>query len=136
MPSKFDDAFDEYAARSFKEDLIKAHLRFYTAIRALLSAEGTITSSPNPNHRALITLSVARFYVWLKRVLAGRKLDPPQSLSAEELPPLDVLLVLYAYMLCPHHLHQDSLQFEGLKNVGSFPLALLVSPRSHLLVYF
>jgi hypothetical protein len=71
--------------------------------------------------RSFLSRALHRLELWLTAVLGPSK--DRNSIEPEELPPLDVALVLHSYMLSPHRYFEDATtRFPQLLGMGAFPL--------------
>lgn len=69
-----------------------------------------------------------RFDLWIEKVLQRPGRDTNNSLLPEEIPPVDVLMLLHSYMLRPLHYREDLIRvYPCLGGVGAFPLRAVVS---------
>ncbi|KAJ7761130.1 hypothetical protein B0H16DRAFT_1531933 [Mycena metata] len=115
-------------------DDVRTHLKVMTTFHKLHIDVDTSGVQVNPAtnlpiasaaQTAFLTKAVERFSLWLQRVVktpercAGRIVP----LEPQEMPPVDVLMVLHAYMLSPWNFFEDCVrQYPFLNNIGSFPL--------------
>lgn len=128
----FDAKFVSYSS-AYNLTAVTRHLRFYKAFLASATSTGapyferdakTNLDEPSPAFRALLTKALVRFEAWVRRVLPARISGDPLLLS--EVPPLDVLAVLHAYLLSPKIFDHDStVRFPQLQSI-TFPLEHLV----------
>jgi len=115
-------------------DLLKAHLvligafaqtlnQFDPFIALLPIQEGLVCP---PKLRSFLLKASHRLELWLTHVICNDRAE--QTLSLQDLPPLDVALVLQAYMLSPHRYFEDTyVRFPGLASAGAYPLVELAS---------
>ncbi|KAF8321702.1 hypothetical protein DL93DRAFT_1453542 [Clavulina sp. PMI_390] len=125
----FAEKFSRYTP-SFSAQAIQDHLRFYQAIQKLLSPVAphfvekdiaTGIKSPVVPVRVFLHKALARFEVWLEKIVLLRASNAPFSL--EEVPPLDVLSILHGYLLAPWTFDEDaSFRVPALSKLPEFPL--------------
>lgn len=87
------------------------------------------TGLPIISDAAYLSVSRAqyRFDLWIDTILRRPGRDIAAPLLSDELPPVDVLMFLHAYMLSPWNYSEDcSRIYPELEAVGSFPFQLLV----------
>ena len=107
---------------------LKAAYKMYTSIDQLFVVDDKVNDreAPTPATRVFLTKALHRFEVWLNKVVDRRATDKP--LDQDELPPLDVLIILHAYRLTPWVYDEDlSLRFPRLSKIGNFPFDSIVS---------
>ncbi|KAF8317367.1 hypothetical protein DL93DRAFT_2076984 [Clavulina sp. PMI_390] len=127
--NQFGDKFSRYAS-SFSPQVIQNYLKFYHAVYKQLASvtpdivakeAGDRFKAPAPAIRVFLHKALARFEVWLDKVIANRKSAAP--FSVEEVPPLDVLSILHAYLLSPWGFDEDmSYHVPTLSKLPEFPL--------------
>lgn len=114
------------------------HLLFF---KAILHLAGSVDSdfdkrsfnndkeTVSPELYALLTKAIVRFGVWLEKVIKPRESSDPLILI--EVPPLDVLMILHAYMISPWSFEEDSQFFiKDLRKIPHFPLNYMVGYSS------
>lgn len=72
-----------------------------------------------------------RFDLWVCHVLRRSGRDKAAPWQLNEIPPIDVLMLLHAYMLSPWNFYEDCYRsYPELEALGPFPLILIVcSPK-------
>ncbi|KAG9012482.1 hypothetical protein FRB94_005799 [Tulasnella sp. JGI-2019a] len=86
--------------------------------------------TPEETWAVFLERAVHRFQCWASRMIRNDgdgdiTLDVPaaRSLTADECPPIDVLMVWHTYMLSPRTYYEDCIRMHrSLQQVGSFPL--------------
>ncbi|KAG9036618.1 hypothetical protein FRB95_008452 [Tulasnella sp. JGI-2019a] len=86
--------------------------------------------TPDEAWTVFLEWAVHRFQSWITQVIGNDgddiiTVDVPtaRSLTADEWPPIDVLMVWHTYMLSPRTYYEDCIcMHRGLQQVGSFPL--------------
>jgi len=131
--SEFGDKFSQYSS-SFNPPALIRHLQFYKATHRILTAiepefvkKNAITGhkSPTPGVRVFLTKALIRFQKWLSACLSVRESNEPLNLF--EVPPIDVLVILHAYLLSPWTFDEDAtLRFPELRHIARFPLEHMV----------
>jgi len=113
-------------------DDIKAHLLIlavfhkihHTVERGGIVVEDT-TRLPvaTPAERLFLARAQHRFDLWVYRLLRRPGRDVAEPIQPNEIPPVDVLMLLHAYMLSPWNFYEDcNSTFPELKALGPFPL--------------
>lgn len=131
--SQFGDKFTRYSS-SFGITALAQHLRFLNATYHFFTSVGgdfaekdpaTGHKSPTPVVRVLLTKALVRFETWLDKCLSIRNSNEP--LAINEVPPLDVLIILHGYMLSPWTYDEDAtFRFPSLHKISQFPLEHMV----------
>ncbi|KAG9002558.1 hypothetical protein FRB93_011432 [Tulasnella sp. JGI-2019a] len=86
--------------------------------------------TPDEAWTVFLERAVHRFQSWITQVIGNDgddditvDLSTARSLTADECPPIDVLMVWHTYMLSPRTYYEDCIRMHrGLQQVGSFPL--------------
>ena len=107
---------------------LKANYRVFSSIDQPFVVEDKVNDreAPTPPTRVFLTKALHRFEVWLNKVVDRRASDKP--LDEDELPPLDVLIILHSYRLAPWIYDEDlCLRFPQLSKIGNFPFDSIVS---------
>jgi len=73
-----------------------------------------------------VNLAVERFQRWVENLSPPSKLNTLEKFVRRNLPPLDVWMVLHAYLLNPQSFAEDSIRLRSLR-----PLAMLTASLSH-----
>lgn len=130
--NEFSDKFAESSA-SFSPPALIRHLQFYKAVYRTLTAINPVFveknvatghKSPTPAVRVFLTKALVRFQKWLGACLSIRQSNEPLTIS--EVPPIDVLIILHAYLLCPWTFDEDAtFRFPEL-SIARFPLEHMV----------
>ncbi|RDB17022.1 hypothetical protein Hypma_002059 [Hypsizygus marmoreus] len=112
-------------------EYINAHLELLPVFHKVHHAiqPGGVTINPTTNMpivseaQALFTARAQhRFDLWISRILRRPGRDPSSPFEEAELPPVDVLMFLHAYMLSPWNYYEDSKRvYPELEAMGSFP---------------
>jgi hypothetical protein len=134
---EFSTNFSEYLP-SFNVGVLRQHLLFLKATYRVFSSidqpfivEVNDREAPTPATRVILTKALHRFEIWLKEVVDRRASD--KTLDEDELPPLDVLIILHGYRLAPWIYDEDlSLRFPQLSKIGNFPFDNIVSAVASL----
>jgi len=106
---------------------VKAHLTVIGAFARLLQDIDGSFQGANQTHAlcSFLSKSLYRLELWVTKVLGP--LSIRDTIQSNELPPLDVALVLHAYMLSPHHYLEDCMRcYPQLLGAGPFPLVAMV----------
>jgi hypothetical protein len=105
---------------------LKATYRVFSSIGQPFIVEVNDREAPTPATRVFLSKVLHHFEIWLKEVVDRRASDKP--LDEDELPPLDVLIILRGYRLAPWIYDEDlSLRFPQLSKIGDFPFDNIVS---------
>lgn len=124
-----------------------AHLRLLGAFEsyfAVLSKDhvrfNATTGYPLPTLAGGVAFrrSVHRLKLWITNVLRPKHLSNGlnDEFPLSELPPLDVLMMLHAYMLHPHRFYEDTLRvYPELALVKRFPLHQVVNYSTQFCFY-
>jgi hypothetical protein len=107
---------------------LKAAYKIYSSIDQPFVVDDKVNDreAPTPATRVFLTKALHRFEVWLNKVVDFRASD--KDLDEDELPPLDVLIILHSYRLAPWIYDEDlSLRFPQLSKIGNFPFDSIVS---------
>ncbi|KAF9486727.1 hypothetical protein BDN71DRAFT_906266 [Pleurotus eryngii] len=124
---------------------VRRYLRVLSAFKYLHNAMPAQLLKP---HEALYEQSTYRLQLLLEKIVRpGRTVVGPQEMISgpwvttispgetigplvpKELPPLDVVMALHSYMLCPQRYFEDAmLRFGELEaRIGDYPFAMIVS---------
>lgn len=107
---------------------LKATYRVFSSIDKPFVVEDKINDrkAPTPATRVFLSKALHRFEVWLNQVVNHRTSNKP--LDEDELPPLDVLIILHGYRLAPWIYDEDlNRRFPQLAKIGNFPFDNIVS---------
>ncbi|KAL0957947.1 hypothetical protein HGRIS_000128 [Hohenbuehelia grisea] len=106
----------------------KDHLILMGAFTEFLRAQGCVIDKnylEDVSFRNILHRAQHRLDLWLRKIVG---LDHRKALQPNELPPLDVALVLHAYMISPHYFYEDShSRVPELSALAKFPLHELVN---------
>ncbi|KAJ7221533.1 hypothetical protein GGX14DRAFT_670058 [Mycena pura] len=115
-------------------DKVKAHLKVMTMFHKLHLAvdEGGVQVDADTNlpiatqaQEVFLVKAVERFTLWLEHVVktACRTAGQKAPLTSNEMPPLDVLMILHSFMLSPWNFFEDCVrEYPFLASIGLFPL--------------
>ncbi|KAG8922086.1 hypothetical protein FRC01_014503, partial [Tulasnella sp. 417] len=130
---------DQYVKVQVMPSELQAHLvllgafhRLREEVRTIKAVKADIPMEPDERYAVFLQRAVYRFEQWVVRMIGtgddGEDEASGQSrrLAANEVPPLDVIMVWHTYMLNPRTYYEDCLRkLPGLLKVGSFPLLQL-----------
>ncbi len=131
---EFSCKFSKYLP-TFDVDVLRKHLLFLKATYRVFDSidkpfvvedKTNDRKAPTPATRVFLSKALHRFEVWLNQVVNHRASNKP--LDEDELPPLDVLIILHGYRLAPWIYDEDlNLRFPQLAKIGNFPFDNIVS---------
>lgn len=98
-------------------------------------ADSGLDPAPEPDVKWALYLLRAnhRFHLWLEKVVKKpeRERGEISLLTDVEIPPMDVLVLLHAYMLNPVNYYEDTENLQKqLKVIGGFPLDRIAGSRA------
>ncbi|KAG8971609.1 hypothetical protein FRC05_010955 [Tulasnella sp. 425] len=136
LPSHF-KINNNYVIPQLKPSDLEAHLVLLGAFHRLKEevltfkrVKADVPLEPEERYAVFLQRAVYRFEQWAVRMIGEGQEDEDGSrrLKANEVPPLDVMMVWHTYMLNPRTYLEDCLRkLPGLLRIGSFPLVNLAS---------
>ena len=105
-------------------DLVKSHINVVAAFHTFFA---NLATKSGAEKKCVLQRACQRFTIWMSLCDFAQSIDFMGNLSDDKLPPLDVLLVLYSYMLHPLSFFEDAVRLHWkLLLLKRFPLQEMV----------